>query len=375
VKIGELFVDLMIDGAGGAMTISDLTSRMGDLEIAALGDVSILATLAVGIAKLSDQAMEAAASMFRFESQTGLSAEKLQMWQAVGEQAAVSADAVASSVAGLERNLAAIRMGQGNIAPFQILGIVPGMDAFETLNKIRRRLRGVDAPTAVNLLSQMGLDPSMIQMLRLTDQQFAKMAANRRLMSKAQQQMFMQERQGLVSLRRELQFAGVDIAEFFGERVTSMLDNALFLVQKIESAVRAVAAAFREWHSIGMLLIAALLTIGLYFAPITTAVVLLSLLFDDLLTYLRGGKSLIGEWMKLLDPLIDKLADWIQKYEHVTQATPYVAQQMAARSITQSNSLTQNIQTTAPAADVARHSVDEHIQQIIDHTDQLVGNQ
>src|SRR5690242_15933895 len=145
MKVGEFFVELLVDGAAGQVTVRDLAQGFGALEAATLGQVGALVALGVKLAQIADQAMTTATAFQMFETQTGLSAQKLQTWQIAAEQANVSAEAVAAGVSSLERNLAAIRMGQGNIAPFQILGIGANQDAFAVLDQLRDRLKTVNA--------------------------------------------------------------------------------------------------------------------------------------------------------------------------------------------------------------------------------------
>lgn len=278
-SIGEFFVKLFVDASAGQVTVRDLVTKFGDLEAATLGEGAALLGVAAGLAQVADMAMDAAVGFQRFEAVTGLSSQELQHWQIVAAQANVSAQAVGASVTALQRNLANIAIGQGNISPFLMLGVDPTKDAFSVLAQLRERVRGVNPALAANLLQQMGIDPAMVQVLRLGNAEFTEFLATARGLSTPQARGFIEMRREIVQMGLQLR----DLGYAAGLALKPLVDDLFAAVHGIRSlnlSVPALAATF------GVLLA--------MFAPLTAAVAGLLLILEDLATYASGGKSLFG---------------------------------------------------------------------------------
>lgn len=140
-----------------------------------LGVVAAATATVMAIEKIAEATAHAVNNLQNFNAQTGLSIGKLQQMQITGQlqNIGLSAEDVSQSVQALQSNLANIRLGQGNIAPFQMLGIdVIGQDAFGVIDQLRERIKGLDDMTATNIIQQMGLNPNMITMLRMSKNEF-----------------------------------------------------------------------------------------------------------------------------------------------------------------------------------------------------------
>lgn len=171
MNVGEFFVDLGITSSG-ASTLKDFIGAMGNMRLATLGTIGALGTIGTYIGGTLVDASGAAVAFQKFTNQTGLSAQELQKWQIVAKQANVSASDVASSVFNLQNNLAGLRIGQGDLTPFKILGVSPLGDAWSVLKDLRAARSRVSPEQFTRQIGAMGLSPSMVNVLGLSDKEF-----------------------------------------------------------------------------------------------------------------------------------------------------------------------------------------------------------
>lgn len=372
MKIGEFFVELLVDAGNGSLTVKDLVTKFGALDAVAASVIGGLAIMGEKFAALADRAFDTAAGFEAFTSQTGLSAQELQNWQIIAEQANVSADAVKSSVMGLQNQLAEIRLGRGNIAPFQMLGIDTHQSAFGILTQLRDKLRGMDRPTATNIMSQMGLDPSMIQLLTLSNKQFSEFGKTVGGMTGTQEKAFLRGKLAMVQFSQTARQAGYELVSSFGPAFVRGIEASASVLYLLGQALSGVNEVLTQAPNLVKLLGVAFTALVAVMAPITATFVAVLLVLEDIANYMKGGKSLTGDVM-----------DFISK-NNLGQAggvglgsafsafkaplSPFLAAGAmaggAARSVT--NMLHQEIHSTAPASEVARHAVAEHKKQIND---------
>lgn len=292
MTIGEFAVDIVVDAASGNLTIGELITRFGSLQVATTGEVYALVKLADKLAGVAEQAIATTLAFELFEATTGLSSQELQRWQIIAEQAGVSASAVAASVSSLQKNLASIRLGQGNVAPFSILGVNPTQGAFGVLTQLRERLRGVNPAMASNLVSQMGLDPSMLQVLRLSNVEFERFLRTARGLTEDQAHGFHKIHLALTQVHLKLK--DVAVSFMFSPFFQAMLGGLTFAFERIRDVTKLVLAGFKEVPATLYLVGAALAGLAIELAPLTAGLVALLLVLDDLAAYNRGDKSIFG---------------------------------------------------------------------------------
>lgn len=288
MKIGEFFVQLGVQADN--KTLKDFAGQIADLPLSVAGGIASLIGLEYELTKLAGEAMNTAVGFQMFTNQTGLSWQELQKWELVAQQANVSAETVASSVNALQRQIAEVKMGRGNIAPFQLLGVAP-TDAFDVLNKLRDRIKGLDAATATNLISQLGLSPDMINVLKLSNEQIANLSKTVRGLTTDQEAQFLRTKQSIVQLKLAFKYAGFDIVGHF-----------LAAFEKIGPMLNHVYMGFFRLRDI-------LIAVAIYFFPVQAAILGLLLVLDDLAVYFTGGKSVTGQAMEGLKQFGKALKD------------------------------------------------------------------
>lgn len=274
LKVGDLFVQLGI--SADSAKVKDFAKALGNLTVDAAAAIVGLAGVQYKLAQIANEAMNVAVGFQQFTAQTGLSWRELQKWQIVAEQANVSAESVASSVGALQRNLAEIRLGGGNIAPFQMLGINANQSAFGVLQQLRGAIKGLDNATATNMISQMGINPEMMELLTLSDEKFKELSKTVVGMNQAQSETFLKAKESLVQFGLQARYIGFGVVANLVNGFTALKER-LFEIRGVLPVLGAAFAAA-----------------ALYFAPITASIALLLLALEDLAVYFAGGKSVTG---------------------------------------------------------------------------------
>jgi len=230
-----------------------------------------------------------------FNQQTGLAIGNMQRIAKAGMLANmnITPETVMQSMQAVQSNLAQIRLGQGNIEPYQLLGISPvGKDANQVFDDLRSAIKGLDDMTATNIISRMGFNPEMITVLRMTNAELEDM--NGLMLSPEQRQAMEQYGMALRKVNMELGLlkdqallaimpALIDFLKGFkaiAQVTYDMMDGftkLLDLIPQLKGALMALA-----------------LGILAYFNPVIAAVTALYLLIEDLAVWKAGGKSAIG---------------------------------------------------------------------------------
>lgn len=281
MKAGELFVQLGVKA--DLVTLKDFAGAIQNLSLDAVGLVAEIGGISFALADIAREAVNASVGFDLFAARTGQSWKELQQWQIVAQQVNVSAEEVTSSVESLTKQMADIRLGHGNIFPWQALGIDPrNKDAFKVLDELRTRIKGLDRPLAQNILGQLGISPNMIKLLELSNEQFSKLEKTTRGMTGAQEQMFLHAKQATVQFGLVLKQDGIDLIE-----------NLVNGFQKLWALGPSIHTIFYE-------MAAGLAVLAVALAPLTAGFLSLFLVLEDFAVYKAGGKSVIGDLIGLL---------------------------------------------------------------------------
>src|SRR5690606_16612277 len=101
-------------------------------------------------------------AMQKFADDTGQSVEEMQKWKAVAQQVSGAGATVAESIKAISSNQAKIRLGQGNISGYQLLGIDSRSDPFEVLEALRTKTQGLSQSMRRNIASQFGISNDLV---------------------------------------------------------------------------------------------------------------------------------------------------------------------------------------------------------------------
>lgn len=307
MKIGEFFATL-----GFEVDDKNLNKFEGSL-LALPKRFAVVAAAAAGalfaIDKFTESSIRSATALRNFTMQTGESAQKLQQWQNAAQLAnlGASAEDVSGSIMALEQNIAAIKLGGGNIAPFQMLGVNPFTDAFSVLDQLRDRVQGLDRGVAVNLMQQMGISPEMINVLMLSSEEFERFND---VIKKTPEQvkalnklgveikfLKMQFTQWKDTLVADLSPALISITKFLAKLLESMGAIAGMIFDLIRGFFDLASGLAAATGSVNALAIAAGI-LALKLLPVTASLAALFLILEDIAVFREGGSSVLGRMVK-----------------------------------------------------------------------------
>lgn len=318
MKIADLFARIGIKADTGKL--DTFKKQLTNVKNVAVGVGGAATAVSVILGKISKDAMDAAASFKQFEAETGASSQELQKWQSVAEQTNNSAKDLEAGIKAIAANREALRLGKGSIAGYQLLGIDPNQDPFEVLEDLRGKIGELPEAMQKNVLAQMGLSSSLLQVLNLSNEAFDDMAGRAFIIPESAINSLDRARSGVVLMKESFKFIKTMIAAGLTPNVQKMSKAFADFIKQNEKKIVKFAQDLAGWITklgkaiftvIGFInrLIqatigfkgAAIVLIGIFTAlnasvmlPVA-GILLLVALIEDIVVYSRGGDSLIGK--------------------------------------------------------------------------------
>jgi len=177
MKVGDLFVSLGIRTDG--QQLEKITNGFANLRNKLIATKFAFIGAVYGLDRFISGSVQSVAAIENISKQTGLSAEALAKWDAVGQMSNLSLEAgqTAAAIGNLQKRLVSLQFDGGGIGAFQALGIdTIGKNAFQVLDQLRESIKGLDKGVATHFISEMGLDPSLIAILQLSNKEFDKLS-------------------------------------------------------------------------------------------------------------------------------------------------------------------------------------------------------
>jgi hypothetical protein len=326
MNIAELFARIGIKT--DEKKVKSFQSSMQTLKGTMVAATVTAAGVSAVLGKIANDAMKSAVAFKQFEAETGASAQTLQKWQSVAEQTNQSAESVNSAVKAIADNQQKIKLGQGNISGYQLLGIDPQQDPFDILEELRVKTANLDEAMKKQVLSQMGVGAGLIQTLSLTREEFDAMAGNAFIISPAAIESLNAMKSGLDQARRAVAYIKAQIATSLGPEIKKLTKDFIKFVKVNETGIikgfktaygyvrrfvqlistTAQAVNWLVTSTIGWenaIKVAAIAFAGLNaimmaspMGLITAGIILLIAVLDDLYVYSKGGKSAFGALME-----------------------------------------------------------------------------
>ena len=306
-----------------------------------------VAGVSAAITKVTADALDSAAAFQQFEAETGASAQTLQRWQAVAEQTNSSAEAVSAAVRSIALNQERIRLGEGDISGFQLLGIDPGEDPFEILSQLRTRTEGLSEAMQRNVLGRLGVGAELLQTIQLSQDEFDALANRAFIISPQAIDTLAQTRASLTQAGRGINYLKTQIAVGLAPQLQELSEGVIRFIhenqevfvqgfqrafeiirrfgQAVIDAARFVDMAVRAtlgWENALKLAAAAMLLLNASFllSPIglfIAGIILLIALLQDLYVYSQGGDSLFGRIMENFPGLEGGLKELIDGFKEL----------------------------------------------------------
>lgn len=331
------------------------------LKVAAFGAAFLAAT--VGVKNFVDANLDALDEIKQLSNVTGESADQIYLLGKVAEVNGSSAQAAQSSIEGLSRTIGEAAAGVGRGAKsFEQYGLSAKKangeikSSSELFGEISEKMQQMSNQEQIAMLSKLGIDGSMIQMLRLGNDELAEQIALAEALTlgvgnaenaetaAAFKDALTQVSQVFtaigeyVSLRvaPSIQRLAESFTKWFVENndfIKSILNGfskVLSFLFEVAGAINNVIESTIGWKSVIVALGGLMLWLSrrmlLAFAtnPITLAVgavTALFLLIDDFMTYLEGGETALGDFWKpfadgwrSIKPLLDKAKEWVKSF-------------------------------------------------------------
>ncbi len=149
--------------------------------ITALSAGAIIAYKAID--RMVNSLATANSRMIAFQRQTGISFESFNKYASAAASVNFNAtpEQMANTMQNLANNLYDIRMGRGDISPYQELSFVGGksfnpmgMTVEQLIESVREAIKGVGDVQATNIITRMGFSPDDLLMLRMTREEMEK---------------------------------------------------------------------------------------------------------------------------------------------------------------------------------------------------------
>jgi hypothetical protein len=322
MTVAELFARIGVKADSSQLNSFD--KKLKGVKVAMTAAVAGAAVFSVAIRKITDDAMDAAAGMKQFEAETGASYQELQKWQSVAEQTNNSSKAITESIKNLASNREKIKVGEGDISGYQLLGIDPMQDPFEVLEDLRKQTADLPQAMKKNILGQMGISNDLLQVLELSNKEFTQMAGRAFIVPQSAIDGLDKARASLASVREAGSYLKTMIAAELAPGMEELNKKIIaFVKENEEGIVKGIKKSFEiirdfvaaignaamminkivtstvGWKVAlgGIAAAMAIFNAQLLLSPIgvfTAAIILLVLILDDLYMFSKGKGSLIG---------------------------------------------------------------------------------
>lgn len=337
MSIGELFIELGVVGnpeqvekfnkkiketaKSMDLTVKSAIKANGGLENLAKGFQAFATALKtsaiIGAIKTIDTLTQSLVSsnqaMLDLTRTTDIALGTFQKWGSIGKMLGVNN--VDQQLEGLNQKMFDLMLTGEGARGFQLAGINPmGQDAEGVLEQLRNRISGMNDTTATYLLQQMGLDPRMLHLLRMSRTEFEELGQT----IKKYQLTDDQTRQ-IQAMNIQLQIAGIKLKYLKDRAVlalmpawTQFMASLARVTEGLETAVKWVTDFISKSPALQSALkgVAAAMAIILAITqPLWATFVGLYLIIDDIVGYFQGKNSGIGYLINGLDDYIQELKD------------------------------------------------------------------
>ena len=344
MNIAELFARI------GLKTDEDkaksFSRAMTTVKVGLIATTAVAAGTALAIRKITGEAMDAAVAFKQFETETGASAQELQKWQAVALQTNQSAESVSSAIKAITSNQEKIKLGQGDISGYQILGIDPRQDPFKILEDLRTKTKGLSEGMKKNILSQIGVGAGMLQTLNLSNKEFDEMAGRAWIISPKAVKTLTETKSAMDMAGKAISYMKAQIAVGLSPQIKKITKQfqewmkvnekgivegfkkgfkylTMFIkaVYNAGAAINHIVSGTIGWEYAMYGLVGAILAMNAAFSAspiglIIAGIIILVAVLDDLYSYSQGNESLFGSMMaefprfkKLLDNIFGIIKD------------------------------------------------------------------
>lgn len=336
---GKNGVNGLINGLGQGLKMaggSGLAAAAGiGLAVGAIVGIGIATVKAYqAIDRLTESLVNNNQQWVNLANQTDLAFDRLQSYAGVAGlwDKSLGAGGAASSIAQLNERLFELQLTGQGARGFQIAGINPtSQDALGVLEQVRNRISGLKNTQATYLLKQIGLDPKLLPMLRMTADEFERLRQieERYILTEEQRRDIQRMNIQLELARQKWQYLKDRAILAIMPHFVRLTKNLAFLVDIFIKGAKWIGDWNKKLNDMNTGLGKMYTIIKKIFQVFNPFSFLnpfkwLYELFDDLEHYVNGGGSVIGVIMYQLERLKqglsmdDMLPEWLKMLVSVT---------------------------------------------------------
>lgn len=313
-------------GAGGLSLALGLGVVIGVLAGIVTATIKAYKT----IDRLTESLIQDNQQWVNFANQTDLSLKALQGYSGVASMfdKSLGKQGAAGTIQALNDKLFELQLTGEGARGFQIAGINPvGQDAFGVLEQVRKRIGKLNNTQSAYLLKQIGLDPRLLPMLRMTSAEFERLRKieERYILTEEQRRNIQELNIQLEIARHKWQYLKDRVILAIMPHFVRLTKNLTFLVEVWVRFIRNIVV-FHDWMQKSNTVLGKTITIinkirdALFtlLHPFIAISKFLYELLDDIEHYVNGGGSEIGVIMYQLDrikngfSLDDAVPNWLK---------------------------------------------------------------
>lgn len=258
------------------------------------------------INRLTDSLVQSNQEFLNLTRSSDISLGVFQKWNNIGRMLGVRN--AAQQIEGLNQRLFELMLTGEGARGFQLAGINPiGQSAEGIMEQLRNRVSGMSDTSASYLLKQMGLDPTMLHLLRLSREEFEALGQTIQ-----KYQLTPEQTRQIQAMNAQLQIAQIKLKYLKDRAIMAIMPYFLEFMKSVarvtEGLSKIPGVIYQMVAAIGILS-AALWALNAHpiIAAITAIIGILYLLVDDVMAYFSGGGSILGVLLKFFDELGDRL--------------------------------------------------------------------
>jgi hypothetical protein len=255
MKLGEFFIELVVDAGEGVLTLGNLVKMMGELEAVSVGELAVLFEMAEKLANMTMAAVGTALSIEQVVAKTGVSQREFQKWSSIVSQAHVTAEAFSQATVGVGQALTDLRHGVGGqelLSLNRVLGIdlskFDSKHVFELFEAIRNssKFRAMSTEEQDELLRKTGDGLSGILLyLQKSNAEIEEYSGHTASFSKQGYKDLLGIATAMASLTQDAKGFGDEIAQWNAPKLLKVLQTAEKIIKWLRDEFREYEGAVR----------------------------------------------------------------------------------------------------------------------------------
>lgn len=252
--------------------------------------------LAGAIVFTTQKAAAYAQQLHVFSNVTGLDTQRLQQWEQQAAAVGITADETAATFRNLQKLATDVMLGQGNTKPWAFFGLDARSNVFDVATQLAGKLEKFRTPLGSRMAEELGFSDKFISMFR-----------DMKDMPAGDKTLLLSEKE--LKRLREFNFLFMRTVDTvkremrkFGLAIAPIADYLMYAFGRMSHAVTFLAGAFSRLNDaangkVFQALALGALALSLYLFPIIASLTIIALMIEDVVTYLDGGKSVLGFWL------------------------------------------------------------------------------